>query len=141
MPFFINSHLITDEAAFEFVAKRDPQPTRTLETLKANRHAMFGTPDEVMYWRTPDELIPHQYRIERYSYVNTRSSAGSPKRVILDLREIDHVTSWSNAYGNPSYVYHMRNGDTHYLVDDYGAMNHVRARLVRVRRRSDLFDC
>ena len=81
-----------------------------------------------------------RHLLDRHSYTNTASNAGSPQRVTVDARQIDRVATWTNAYGNPSYVYHMKDGTTHYLVDDYGAMNGINARLIRVRRRKDMFN-
>jgi hypothetical protein len=60
---------------------------------------------------------------EIYAYKNTASSAGSPKRYIIDPKAVWHVRVWFNMYGNPSYGFHMSDGTTYLLIDDYGAMN------------------
>lgn len=78
--------------------------------------------------------------IERYGYKNTKSSAGKGEWYTLDIDQIFSIKCWFNVYGNPSYVFHMDNGDTYFLVDDYGAMNGL-GRYSRecVKRKKDLF--
>ena len=77
---------------------------------------------------------------EIYGYKNTTSQAGSGKHYTINTLDIDSIKCWFNYYGNPSYVFHMNNGDTYLLVDDYGAMNDVRhlSREV-VSRKKDMF--
>lgn len=77
--------------------------------------------------------------IERYGYKNTTSRAGSGEYYQIDPAEIDVVKKWHNYYGNPSYVYHMSNGDTYYLVDDFGGMNDITANMIYCKRKKDLF--
>ena len=78
--------------------------------------------------------------IKRYTYLNTDSMAGSPTEREIDPFEISHIYTWSNYYGNPSYVFHMINGDTHYLVDDYGALNDIGHKHCKyVQRKKDMF--
>lgn len=78
---------------------------------------------------------------EIYSYKNTTSHAGSGVHREIEINDIVAVKCWFNYYGNPSYVFHMNNGDTHYLVDDYGAMNKVNhlSRVI-VKRKKDMFN-
>lgn len=79
--------------------------------------------------------------IERYAYKNTTSAAGSPKKYIINPSEISAIKKWHNFYGNPSYVYHMENGDTYFLQDDYGAMNDLGVlHFDYVKRKKDLFN-
>jgi hypothetical protein len=63
--------------------------------------------------------------IERYGYKNTNSMAGKGLKHSIETAEISTIKTWTNYYGNPSYVFHMNNGDTYYLVDAYGAMNDI----------------
>jgi len=75
-----------------------------------------------------------------YGYKNTTSSAGRGENYEIDQNEIDVIKCWFNVYGNPSYVFHMSNDDTYYLVDDFGAMNKINhlSRIV-VARKKDMF--
>lgn len=75
-----------------------------------------------------------------YGYKNTTSTAGRGVHQEIVISEIALVNCWFNMYGNPSYVFHMNNGDTYLLVDDFGAMdkiNHL-SRVI-VKRKKDLF--
>jgi hypothetical protein len=76
-----------------------------------------------------------------YGYKNTASQAGHGKEFEIETTEIIRANCWFNFYGNPSYVFHMENGDTYLLVDDYGAMNKVN-HLSRtlVNRKKDMFN-
>ena len=78
--------------------------------------------------------------INIYAYKNTSSMAGSGIRYDIDPLDIDCIKCWFNLYGNPSYVFHMNNNDTYYLVDDFGAMNGIShlSRII-VRRKKDMF--
>ena len=78
--------------------------------------------------------------VERYGYKNTTSHAGSGKRYKINTDDIVAIKKWHNHYGNPSYVYHMNNGDTYYLVDDYGGMNDIKISFNYVNRKKDLFN-
>jgi len=79
--------------------------------------------------------------IDIHSYFNTTSSAGLPEKRTIDALEIVRINCWFNFYGNPSYVFHMNNGDIHFLVDDYGAMNGIsHLSRVLVKRKKDLFN-
>ena len=75
-----------------------------------------------------------------YAYKNTTSSAGRGVEYEIEQTDIDSIKCWFNFYGNPSYVFHMSNGDTYLLVDDYGAMNDI-SHLSRdcVKRKKDMF--
>lgn len=75
-----------------------------------------------------------------YGYKNTTSSAGRGTYYDIEQKEIDSIKCWFNYYGNPSYVFHMSNGDTYLLVDSYGAMNDINhlSRSV-VGRKKDMF--
>lgn len=75
-----------------------------------------------------------------YGYKNTCSSAGRGQNYEIETKDIVRANCWFNFYGNPSYVFHMENGDTYLLVDDYGAMNKVNhiSRVV-VKRKKDMF--
>lgn len=77
---------------------------------------------------------------EVFGYHNTASSAGRPTHYELNPEHIESVKCWFNCYGNPSYVFHMSNGDTYLLIDDYGAMNGIEhlSRKV-VNRKKDMF--
>jgi hypothetical protein len=78
--------------------------------------------------------------INRYGYKNTNSSAGRGQRHDINTEDIAYIMKWNNYYGNPSYVFHMNNGDTYYLVDDYGAMNDIREVTAHsVARKKDMF--
>ncbi len=77
--------------------------------------------------------------IKRYTFLNTTSQAGMPTERTIKLKDIDAVCSWTNMYGNPSYVFHMNNGDTHLLVDDYGGTNDVQCSVHFKRKRKDMF--
>lgn len=75
-----------------------------------------------------------------YAYKNTTSQAGMPTKYEINPSEIDSIKCWFNYHYNPSYVFHMNNGDTFLLVDDYGAMNginHLSRQLVN--RKKDMF--
>lgn len=75
--------------------------------------------------------------IAQYTYLNTLSEAGRPVEREINQDSITHINVWINSYGNPTYMYHMDNGDTHLLVDDYGAMNginHISANSVARRK-------
>ena len=77
---------------------------------------------------------------EIHSYKDTSSEAGQPQQRYIRPGEVAYARVWVNGYGNPTYCLHMVNGDTHLLVDDYGAMNgidHLSANTVR--RRKELF--
>jgi len=78
--------------------------------------------------------------IKRYTFLNTESEAGMPVVRDIDEQYIVRANVWVNSNGNPSYVFHMKQGDTHLLVDDYGAMNGVINRARTVKRRKDLFN-
>lgn len=75
-----------------------------------------------------------------YAYKNTTSQAGKAQYFDVNVNDIDVIKCWFNYYGNPSYVFHMTNGDTYLLVDDYGAMNGI-SHLSRkvVNRKKDMF--
>jgi hypothetical protein len=74
-----------------------------------------------------------------YAYKNTNSSAGSPTKYEIDPKEVRRVNSWVNVYGNPSFGFHMSNGDTYLLIDDYGAPNGLSINIFRnVNRKKDL---
>lgn len=77
---------------------------------------------------------------EIYAYKNTTSQAGRAKYHTINIKDIVRANCWFNYYGNPSYVFHMENGDTYLLVDNYGAMNKVNhlSRVV-VKRKKDMF--
>ena len=78
--------------------------------------------------------------ITRFAYVNTTSQAGRPTEVTIPVAEVLRLSKWSNYYGNPSYVIHMRNGETYLLVDDFGGDNDLRSKPIAfVTRRKDLF--
>lgn len=78
--------------------------------------------------------------VTQYSYLNTNSSKGNGEHREIVVADILYIFNWYNTYGNPSYVFHMENGDTHYLVDAYGAMNNIEHLNCRtVSRRKDLF--
>ena len=78
--------------------------------------------------------------VERYAYKNTSSSAGNGERYKIKISEIVRVNVWVNYYGNPSYGYIMKNGDTYLLIDAYDGMNdlswHLSSR--SVSRKKDL---
>lgn len=76
-----------------------------------------------------------------YGYKNTSSQAGRGVNYEINTNDIVRANCWFNFYGNPSYVFHMHNGDTYLLVDDYGAMNKVN-HLSRtlVNRKKDMFN-
>jgi len=79
--------------------------------------------------------------IKRYAYKNTTSMAGYPVEFEINISEIFSIKCWFNFYGNPSYVYHMDNGDTYYLVDEFGGMNNINnLRRDCVNRRKDMFN-
>lgn len=75
-----------------------------------------------------------------FAYKNTTSQAESPTHYDIEQLHIDSIKCWFNMYGNPSYVFHMNNGDTFLLIDDYGAMNKINhlSRTV-VNRKKDMF--
>lgn len=79
--------------------------------------------------------------VKRHAYKNTTSEAGSPTEYEIETAKISAIKCWFNTYGNPSYVFHMDNGDTYFLVDDYGAMNNI-YHLSRecVKRKKDMFN-
>lgn len=78
---------------------------------------------------------------EIYSYKNTTSSAGQAEHITIETNEIVRANYWCDYYGNPSWVYHMENGDTHYLVGDYGGSNFLyKVKQKGVKRRKDLFN-
>lgn len=78
--------------------------------------------------------------VERYGYKNTSSMVGNGQRFKIVVNDIQVIKCWFNVYGNPSYVFHMKNGDFFYLVDDYGAMNNLpnHSRVI-VNRKKDMF--
>lgn len=75
-----------------------------------------------------------------HGYKNTCSSAGRGVDHEIRINDIVRANCWFNMYGNPSYVFHMDNGGTYLLVDDYGAMNKVNhlSRVI-VKRKKDMF--
>jgi hypothetical protein len=78
---------------------------------------------------------------ELFGYKNTKSEAGSPERVLVNLDEVRHATVWVNYYGNPSYMLYLENGDTLFLVDEYGIDRSCFSRSCVVRtvsRKKDL---
>ena len=79
--------------------------------------------------------------INIYAYKNTSSMrSGSGIRYDIDPLEIDVIKCWFNSMGNPSYVFHMSNDDTFYLVDDFGAMNGIsHLSRILVDRKKDMF--
>lgn len=55
-------------------------------------------------------------------------------------QHIEFIRKYTSGTGNPSYVFIMANGDWYYLVDDFGALNHLAyVSLNTVRSRSSLF--
>lgn len=75
-----------------------------------------------------------------YAYKNTTSHVGSGQHYNINVNDIDCIKCWFNTYGNPSYVFHMSNDDTYYLVDDYGAMNGItKLSRICVDRKKDMF--
>ena len=81
--------------------------------------------------------------IQRYGYINTRSSKGAPASVELLADNVLAMRSWVNQNGNPSYTYLVRQlGGSFvlYSVDDYGAENNLgNVTVKRVGRKADLF--
>ena len=78
--------------------------------------------------------------VERYAYKNTTSMAGRPEKYEIKSDDIDLNKTWTNYYGNPCYVFHMKNGDTFYMVDEYGALNDLGLiRVNYVKRKKDMF--
>lgn len=88
--------------------------------------------------------------IQRYGYINTRSSKGAPASVELLAKNVLAMRSWVNQNGNPSYTYLVRQLDGSlpyctdtfvlYSVDDYGAENNLgNVTVKRVGRKADLF--
>ena len=77
--------------------------------------------------------------IQRYAYKNTCNSKGKAILHLIKLDEIRYIMSWTNIWGNPSYVFHMLNGDTYYMVDSYSAMNNVNRKIHFVSRKKDMF--
>ena len=73
-----------------------------------------------------------------YAYKNTSSAAGSPTKYDIDPNEVIRANVWFNFYGNPSYGFHMSNGDSYLLIDDYGAMNGLSINRRDVNRKKDL---
>ena len=78
--------------------------------------------------------------LKRYAYINTSSEAGSPTEVTFTAEQVVWVRRWVNHYGNPSYTIKLDNGDTLYLVDDFGGTNDLRCDVHICRRRKDLFN-
>lgn len=75
-----------------------------------------------------------------YGYKNTTSTAGRGVDHKIVISEIVLINCWFNMYGNPSYVFHMDNGDTYLLADDFGAMNKItHLSRVIVKRKKDMF--
>lgn len=80
--------------------------------------------------------------VELFAYKNTASSAGSPTRLDINVNEVIAVNRWVNHYGNPSYVFHMSNGDTYFTVDNYRVCHswftdiHIKS----VKRKKDMFN-
>ena len=65
------------------------------------------------------KMIMKNKTVERYAYKNTTSSAGNPTKFDIEVNEIVRVNVWFNFYGNPSYGYLMKNGDTYLMIDNY----------------------
>lgn len=78
--------------------------------------------------------------ITRYGYVNTKSTAGKPKKVEIDTDWILNVRVWTNLYGNPTTAFRLTDGMTLIMVDDFGALNYVHNHPVVVRRKKDLVE-
>jgi len=75
-----------------------------------------------------------------HSYLNTQSEAGLPETHFILPDEVCLASCWTNSYGNPTWVLHMTNGDTHLMPDAYGATNGLPNTPTRVvRRRKELF--
>lgn len=75
-----------------------------------------------------------------YGYKNITTTAGYGVHQEIVISEIALVNCWFDMYGNPAYVFHMVNGDSYLLLDDYGAMDKVNhlSRVI-VKRKKDLF--
>lgn len=91
------------------------------------------------------EVLP---TLQRYGYVNTRSSAGKPVCMSFRPDQVLAMRCWVNGNGNPSYTYVIRPDGklvldgtiVLYSVDDYGAENNLgKVTVTRVRRKADLF--
>lgn len=82
--------------------------------------------------------------LQRYGYIDTRSSAGKAVTVTFQPDQVLSMRCWVNGNGNPSYAYVIRTEDggsfVLYSVDDYGAENNLgKVTVARVRRKADLF--
>ena len=66
-----------------------------------------------------------------FGYKNTSSSAGNGIHHEINTDNVLRAYVWFSSLGNPSYGFHMVNGDTYLLIDDYGAMNGL-SRLSRI---------
>jgi hypothetical protein len=98
------------------------------------REVHFKVGDHVFHF---NEL---EKRVQIYSYKNTYSEAGLPQIYQILPSEVSTATVWTDGMGNPTYCFHMENGDTHLRVGEYGAMNGFNyVPLSTVRRKKDLF--
>lgn len=82
--------------------------------------------------------------ITRHAYLDTHSEAGSPTKYEINVADITGVNSWTNSYGNPTFMIYTTEAETgkshtYLCVDDYGAMNDI-GHIYRntVNRRKDL---
>lgn len=76
--------------------------------------------------------------VERYAYKNTTSEAGRPEKYTLRIKSIHWINTWTNYYGNPTYMFYMDDGTTYLMVDDYGCMNDIPKFAKVVGRKKDL---
>lgn len=50
--------------------------------------------------------------IKRYGFIDTSSSAGTPRTCYFNPEDVILIKSWTNGFGNPSYVLYFRDGAT-----------------------------
>ena len=75
-----------------------------------------------------------------YARKNRHDFQGKSERHTIETNDIIEARVWWNVHCNPSYNFHMANGDNYVLIDDYGAMNdidHISRK--EVRRKKELF--
>lgn len=123
-----------------------PQLTegRIYTTARDSEPGIFQTEYVTVLDDFGEKTVAHATRfnltVARYAYKNTHSSMGKGVECVIDVDDIIKINCWHCINGNPSYVYHMKNGDSYYLVDDFGAMNDIRhLSRVEVKRKKDLF--
>ena len=77
--------------------------------------------------------------VERYAFVNTRSSKGNPVKVTFPSDSVMWVRKWHNIYGNPSYTIQLSDGRLLYLVDDFTGTSEFPCSYDYVKTRKALF--